>query len=127
MAERNNAVCSICGKGYYMCLSCKDKMSLSPWKLHTDTSEHYKVYQILRGLTIGVYSEDEAKKMLQMVDLTDLDCFKDNIKNRINSILAEDIIVEPIETVSNIQLEETSNVKRSRKRKNNPKTSETEK
>lgn len=89
MAEVNNATCSICGKGYRLCLSCKDAMDMKPWKLHTDTAEHYKVYQILHGYSTGVYTKSEAKNKLQMVDLSDLNTFRDSIKNTINDIMHE--------------------------------------
>ena len=90
MTEKNNATCSICGKGYYMCISCKDMMNLNPWKMHTDTSEHYKIYQILHGFNTGVYTKEEAKIKLQKVDLSDFDSLRDNIKNVINDIMSED-------------------------------------
>ena len=89
IAEKNNATCSICGKGYYMCRSCKDQMRLNSWKLHTDTSEHYKVYQILHGVSIGIYTKLEAKKKFQNVDLTDIDTFRPEIKKLVKSILNE--------------------------------------
>lgn len=123
MAENINAVCSICGKGYYMCLSCKDKMALSPWKRHTDTSEHYKVYQILHGVTTGVYSDEEAKEKLRMVDLSDLDTFNENIKNRINNLLKEEIVINDIAETS---VDEEPKAKQSRKRKYSQKVSGTE-
>lgn len=122
MAEKINAVCSICGKGYYMCLSCKDKMALSPWKRHTDTSEHYKVYQILHGVTTGVYSDEEAKEKLRMVDLSDLDTFYENIKNRINNLLKEEVVIDD---VTETFVEEEQKLK-SRKRRYNQKVSGTE-
>lgn len=87
MENKNNATCAICGKEYYMCLSCKDMMNLHPWKMHTDTSEHYKIYQILRGYNTKVYSKEEARLKLQMVDLSDFDNLRDNIKNIINDIM----------------------------------------
>lgn len=90
MAEQNNAKCSICGKEYYMCVSCKSFGSLNPWKLHTDTSEHYKVYQVLHGYSTGVYNKAEAKRKLQTIDLSDVDSFKDNVKSVINEILSSD-------------------------------------
>lgn len=90
MTEKHNATCAICGKGYYMCISCKDIMSLHPWKRHTDTSEHYKIYQILHGYSTGVYNKVEAKSKLQMVDLSDFDSLRDNIKNLINTIMVDD-------------------------------------
>lgn len=93
MMERNNASCSICEKAYYMCISCKDMISLSPWKVHTDTSEHYKIYQIIHGYSTGVYNKKEAKSKLQKVDLSDLESFKDNIKTIIKDIMKEDKVV----------------------------------
>lgn len=97
MTEKNNATCSICGKGYYMCLSCKDMMNLNPWKKHTDTSEHYKIYQILHGYSTGVYNKEEAKSKLQKVDLSDFDSLRDNIKCLINAIMAEaEMVVETV-------------------------------
>lgn len=94
MVEKNNATCSICGKAYHICMSCRDSMALSPWKIHTDTSEHFKIYQILHGYSTGVYSKDEAKSKFQMVDLSDLDSFKENIKSIIKEILKEEVSVE---------------------------------
>ena len=87
MAENINANCMICGKGYHMCLSCKDMVRLKPWQLHTDTSEHYKIYQILHGHTTGVYSDKEAKEKLQLVDLSDVDTFRPEVKAAIHKIM----------------------------------------
>ena len=89
MAEKNNATCSICGKGYYKCLSCKDLINLNPWKMHTDTSEHYKIYQILHGYSTGIYNKIDAKLKLKTVDLSDFDNLRDNIKDIINDIMGE--------------------------------------
>lgn len=96
MAEKNkmNAVCAICGREYYMCLSCEEHRKLNPWKRYTDTSEHYKIFQILHGFNIGVYNKEEAKCKLLMVDLSDKESFKDNIRRKIDFILEETIPVE---------------------------------
>ena len=91
MAEKINATCSICGNGYHMCLSCKDMAKMRPWQIHTDTSEHYKVYQILHGYTIGVYSKDEAKEKLNNVDLSDMNDYVVSVKNALNEILSNDV------------------------------------
>lgn len=92
MAEQNNAVCVICGKGYYKCVSCSNGLATTPWKTHTDTSEHYKIFQILRGETTGVYTKEEAKARLQNVDLSDVDTFTEHIKNRINGIMKDNTV-----------------------------------
>lgn len=90
MVEKNNATCSICGRPYYLCLSCKDMISLNPYKRHTDTSEHYKIYQVIHGFSTGVYNKEEAKLKLQKIDLSDFDSLRDNIKNIINDIMGKD-------------------------------------
>lgn len=106
MAGTNNAKCSICGRDYYMCLSCKDVMAANPWKVHTDTAEHYKIYQILRGYRTKVYTKDDAKIKLKNVDLSDLNTFKSGIKSMIEDILKEETlvveatVVEPVEFVT---------------------------
>lgn len=90
--NKHNAICSICGTSYYKCLSCKDTMKLSPWKKHTDTSEHYKVFQVLRGYNTGVYTKEEAKLKLYNIDLSDLESYREHIKELIKEILKEDKI-----------------------------------
>lgn len=87
MAEKINATCSICGKGYHLCMSCHDMMSLTPWKKHTDTAEHYKIYQILHGYSTGVYTKAEARAKFRNVDLSDFDSLRDGIKATITSIM----------------------------------------
>lgn len=89
MAEEINATCAICGKGYHMCLSCKDQIKLNPWKRHTDTSEHFKIYQVIHGYNTGVYNKREAKAKLKRIKLDDIDSLRENIRNIINDILGE--------------------------------------
>ena len=101
MAEKDNAVCAICGKGYHMCLSCKDKMSNAPWKLHCCCAEHYKIYQILHGYTAGVYTDVEAKQRLNNVDLSDLKELREDKQAKIKRILGTvdepvvEVVIEP--------------------------------
>ena len=102
MAEKINATCSICGKGYYKCLSCQAEIKAAPWKQYTDTSEHYKIFQVIRGYNIGVYTKEEANEKLQSIDLSDLNELRDNIKKTIKDIMKEDKKVrKPIGTVDN--------------------------
>lgn len=115
MAE-NNAVCSICGKAYHMCLSCSDAMKLHPWKIYTDTQECFKVFQVVRGFSTGVYTKDEAREKLQNVDLKDIDSFRPHIKKIVKDILKEEKVVVKaakknentvVENVAAIKVEET--------------------
>lgn len=99
MAEKINATCAICGKGYHLCMSCKDMISLTPWKKHTDTSEHYKIYQIIHGYSTKVYTKAEAKSKLKKVDLSDFDSLRDNIKAVITEIRGVDEDAAPAKNV----------------------------
>jgi hypothetical protein len=92
MAHELNAACAICGTRYHTCISCKSFMMLNPWKIHTDTSEHYKIYQILHGYSVGVYTKKEAKSKLKMVDLSDFENLRDNIKDIIADIMGENTV-----------------------------------
>lgn len=104
MAEKNNATCSICGNDYHMCLSCRDSMKLAPWKVHTDTAEHYKIFQIVRGFSTGVFTKEEAKMKFKNVDLTDMESFRPHIKEIIKDILKEPI-VESIDEIEPMVVE----------------------
>jgi hypothetical protein len=109
MAEKDNATCSICGSPYRMCISCKDMIKLSPWKRHTDTSEHYKVYQVLHGYSTKVYTKEEARSRLKTIDLSDLETFRENIKDLIKDILTEDKTeINVIKKVEETEKEETT-------------------
>lgn len=120
MAEKNNATCAICGKGYHMCVSCKDVVSVNPWKKHTDTSEHYKVYQILHGYSTGVYTKEEAKKKFDAVDMSDLNTFRSGVKKVIREIMSEDTaavhldVLGGVESVTPVQPAEATRPKRRR-------------
>lgn len=93
VAENKSAICSICGRSYHRCLSCRDSMKFQPWKMFTDTAEHYKVFQAIRGLSIGVYDNEEFKSRLKNIDLSDLESYEESVKVLIKNALKED---EPV-------------------------------
>lgn len=102
MSEQINAYCTVCGNGYHLCLSCKDKMKLQPWKMFADTAEHYKIHQIIHGFSTKVYTKDEVRSKLKNIDLSDLETFKPNIKAIIKDILKEKSVVNAkVVTVKN--------------------------
>lgn len=111
MAEKNNAVCDICGKEYYVCLSCSDYMKLHPFKSFTDTAEHFKIFQVVKGFLTGVYTKDEAKEKLQNVDLKDADSFKPHIKKILKDIFEEDkVVIETTEKIEDAVVEDIKEV-----------------
>lgn len=100
MAKKNNATCSICGNDYHLCLSCKDSMKLHPYKIYCCSPSHFKVFQIVRGISTGVYTKDEAKKKLKNVDLSDSESFRPHIRDIIKDILKEKTTEQVIEIES---------------------------
>lgn len=111
MAEKNNAVCSICDKEYYVCMSCADSMKLHPWKAFTDTQECYKVFQVVRGFSTGMYTKEEAKERLHNIDLSNLENYREHIKKIVKDILKEDkIVVETAKKFENIVIEDIATV-----------------
>lgn len=114
MAEKNNAVCSICGKEYYACLSCSDAMKLHPWKSFTDTAEHFKVFQVVRGLSTDVYTKDEAKEKFKNIDLKDIESFRPHIKDIIKDVLKEkktEVVVEATKEIENTVVKDIAEIK----------------
>ena len=113
MAEKNNATCKICGKPYYACMSCADSMKAHPWKAFTDTANCYKVFQVVRGLSTGVYTKDEAKEKFKNIDLSDLEGYREHIKTLIKDVLKEDkveVVVEATEKIENVVVEDVLDV-----------------
>ncbi len=88
MAE-NNATCSICGNGYHLCLSCRDAIQLAPYKVHCCSADCYKVFQVIRGFSTGVYTEEEFKSKLKNLDLSNLEDYREHIKALIKDALKE--------------------------------------
>lgn len=96
MVEKNNAVCSICGSPYHLCLSCKDSMKLHPWKIHCCSSECYKTFQIVKGFNNKVFTKEEAKEKFKNVDLKNLKNFVPHIKKIVEDILKEEPVIEKV-------------------------------
>ena len=114
MQNKNNAKCSICGSPYYRCMSCRDAISANPWKEYTDTAEHYKVFQVVRGYSTKIYTKDEARKKLKNINLEDLESFRPHIKDIIKDVLKEEKpvvkIVEKVEENVKVDIEPEMNI-----------------
>lgn len=82
------ATCIICGKEYDACLSCKDKISLRPWKTVTDTIDCYKLFLILAQFNKGSLTKDVAKKQLSNIKYN-LDELKEHDKKVVLEIMSE--------------------------------------
>lgn len=101
--KKHNSFCAICGKSYYYCNSCKDIAHLYPYKILTDTTEHYKIFMVVRGYNNGLYTKEEAYERLKNVDTSDIDNYKDNIKK-----IVKDILQVGVDNSSEVSKEEKS-------------------
>lgn len=105
MAEKINAYCTICGKGYHLCVSCGNHR-LNPWKKLTDTPEHYKIHQILSGFSNGIYTKDETRDKLMNVNLSDSDTYIDSVKSLLNTVLTEEAVIESNDINTDIDVDD---------------------
>lgn len=108
-----NAKCAICGKDYYVCMSCKDRIRLKPWTIYTDTPDCYKIFQIIHGFSTGVYSKEEAKEKLKNIDLINFETLKDDIKKVIEDILVKDVTeVQEVENQKPVEIQKPKKKKK---------------
>lgn len=104
--KNNNVKCVVCGKGYHLCMSCRDKIAMTPWKVLTDTSEHYKVYQVVNGYRSGIYTKEIAKNALSNIDISDKDVYLDCVKKVLDEILVDEKSVDKVD----IDISKTVNI-----------------
>ena len=109
MSQELNATCDICGKTYYVCNSCKEVKSFTPWRTVTDTMQHYLIFLALSEYT-KTKDKEKAKEELSKCDLSELDTFNENIKTAIKEIMAEGK-EKIVETVSEENVKENVEIK----------------
>ena len=86
--KKDNATCIICGKGYHLCIACeRNKGNWKSWRTITDTENCYKIYKVLNDYNFNKISKNEAKALLEELDLNNLETFKENIKEKIKEIM----------------------------------------
>lgn len=83
-----NHYCVICGTGYHSCDSCNEIRKFKSWQKITDTSNHYKIYQILNDYSYKIISIKMAQELLNKCDVHDYKTFKPNIIKMIDEILS---------------------------------------
>ena len=83
-----NSTCIICGKKYHLCIGCdRTKANWKSWKMITDSENCYKIYKVLNDYNYKKITKEEAQKMLNELDLSGLDTFKESVKEKIKAIL----------------------------------------
>lgn len=69
MAEKLNSSCSICGKKYHVCATCKSTKTLTPWKAITDTTDCYKIFTVVKQYTNKSITKNQAKEILETIKM----------------------------------------------------------
>lgn len=99
MSEKYNAICDICGKPYKICKSCQDITSFTPWRIITDTREHYKIFLILSEYN-QTKNKENARNGLSTCDLSELESFTENTKKMIQEIMTEEKVEEESKSIT---------------------------
>lgn len=83
-----NSTCAICGQKYHLCVACeRKKATWKSWRMFVDKENCYNIYKVLNDYHFNKITKDEARELLLKLDLSGLDNFKENIKEKINDIL----------------------------------------
>lgn len=87
MGEAKKATCSICGKKYDLCLSCRNELSVRPWKEVADTETCYKLYMCLLQFNNGYLTKEEAKKQIENINYNPKE-LRDSVRENISKVLS---------------------------------------
>lgn len=88
MAKESNATCSICGRDYYVCNTCRSTKTLKPWRTIADTIDCYKIYMIIHDYKNGTITKENARKKLDNCTLPKT--FQTHINEVIDEIMSID-------------------------------------
>lgn len=99
-------------------MGCGNAKQLQPWKTYCCSPDCYKVFQVVKGFSTGMYAKDEFKSKLNNIDLSNLESFRESVKIVIKDALKEDkpvakIVkeVKPVEVVTETKIAEVEEVK----------------
>lgn len=87
MSKTDMAVCTICGRNYKTCLSCKNLNITKPWRSITDTVECYKIFLAVSQYNNGYISKDEAKRQLEEISFN-IEDLKESVQAKIAEIMS---------------------------------------
>ena len=85
-----NHWCVLCGAGYHSCDACSRERSFLPWRTLTDTAEHYKIFMVLKDYNSGRLDKASAREMLEGLDLTGKEYYRDGAKRVLADIGMDD-------------------------------------
>lgn len=93
--NKENATCIICGKKYHLCISCeRTKATWKKWKIITDSENCYNIYNVVNDYNFNKISKEEARNLLEQLDLKEVSTFNENVQELIKDIMAEKVVIE---------------------------------
>lgn len=75
--------CRVCGNKYKVCSSCENVRKRTPWRVITDTAQHYQVWLAVNQYQSGLITKQEAQEVLKRSGVS-----KKDIKTFIPSVRA---------------------------------------
>lgn len=113
MAQANR-ICKTCGKEYFFCTHCDKSLDSPQWMLMWHDENCKKVFEIASDYAQGRLPKDKAKKELNKCNLSVFYTFKENIRNILEDIMAEEKVLEP-QVDEKVSIKKTRNQSRRRK------------
>ena len=111
--QKENATCIICGKKYHLCISCeRNKETWKKWKMITDNENCYNIYNVLNDYNFNKISKNDARMLLDELDLTDVKTFKNSVIQIIEEIMKAEKtdVVKTTEVSKNIESDNNAEV-----------------
>lgn len=98
---KNNRICKVDLKPYSYCPSCEKDRDKPIWQTMFCCERCKNVFDALVDNTLKKVSDDETRKILSSLNLSDLNSFELDIKNQIEQLLKENKTEEQSEKVKN--------------------------
>lgn len=89
---KNNKKCIICGKEYSYCPTCASSRTMPTWMVVFDKDRCNELYKICTSVRDGKIDKMEARKRLEVLDLSDLETLHEVTKERVKEIMKENIV-----------------------------------
>lgn len=96
-----NRICKCCKKEYEYCPVCKEYSTLPRWMTEFDTEKCKEVFNIVSAYNMGLADKEKVKLVLDRYNITDYNCFKESITNKLNEIFKESEINDHTDFVPN--------------------------
>ena len=99
-------ICLCCGKSYDYCPNC-GKNSSTPWMFNYDTEACKEIFNAVSGYNMGIVNEEGVKKVLDKFSVTNIENYKDSIKEVLRKITKKTSYTKTEEIKEPVSIEES--------------------